>query len=323
MTGSLKPRTQPEFVRNVQILSSFPQKIHLYNLGYGQLIIYRSFSTFDSRRTLRTTICYSNRIKANKFYAVSYLFLLVLLAGDVQLNPGPGLASASVGAPVDGAAGLLLRQRVEFPTLDDTGSISCILPGVLADFRSLSTGEDGAWRGDLNVQLCDVGGTAKRAERPTSAVEGLTGAGATVDGKLALASALNRSVNSAGWRRKTTVPDKMEFIKEEIEDMTDTEPSRIKHEDTEEQIDQVRVKEQRQELNEVEEEHRNFTIQRTKAKKTHMYFFRTTSGEVLSELGRAEAILKCDVKTRQTADWSERIVTIHCVIILRQTEYPE
>jgi len=28
----------------------------------------------------------------------------------------------------------------------------------------------------------------------------------------------------------------MEFIKEEIEDMTDPEPSRIKHEDTEEQI---------------------------------------------------------------------------------------
>jgi len=27
----------------------------------------------------------------------------------------------------------------------------------------------------------------------------------------------------------------MEFIKEEIEDMTDPEPSRIKHEDTEEQ----------------------------------------------------------------------------------------
>ncbi|CAM4549350.1 unnamed protein product [Leuciscus chuanchicus] len=48
----------------------------------------------------------------------------------------------------------------------------------------------------------------------------------------------------------------MEFIKEEIEDMSDPEPSRIKHEDTEEQIDQVRVKEQRQELNEVEEEHR-------------------------------------------------------------------
>jgi len=28
----------------------------------------------------------------------------------------------------------------------------------------------------------------------------------------------------------------MEFIKEEIEDMSDPEPSRIKHEDTEEQI---------------------------------------------------------------------------------------
>ncbi|KAG1932696.1 gastrula zinc finger protein XlCGF8.2DB-like [Pimephales promelas] len=61
----------------------------------------------------------------------------------------------------------------------------------------------------------------------------------------------------------------MEFIKEEIEDMSDPEPSRIKHEDTEEQTDQVRVKEERQELNEVKEEHRNFTIHRTKAKETH------------------------------------------------------
>ncbi|ROJ25414.1 hypothetical protein DPX16_3579 [Anabarilius grahami] len=32
---------------------------------------------------------------------------------------------------------------------------------------------------------------------------------------------------------------KMEFIKEEIEDMSDPEPSRIKHEDTEEQIAQT------------------------------------------------------------------------------------
>ncbi|KAG1952529.1 zinc finger protein 239-like [Pimephales promelas] len=47
----------------------------------------------------------------------------------------------------------------------------------------------------------------------------------------------------------------MEFIKEEIEDVSDSEPSRIKLEDTEEQTDQVRVKEQRQELNEEEEHH--------------------------------------------------------------------
>ncbi|CAM4549251.1 unnamed protein product [Leuciscus chuanchicus] len=52
----------------------------------------------------------------------------------------------------------------------------------------------------------------------------------------------------------------MEFIKEEIEDMSDPEPSRIKHEDTEEQIDQVRVKEQRQELNEVEEEQHQMDV---------------------------------------------------------------
>ncbi|KAF0040353.1 hypothetical protein F2P81_006251 [Scophthalmus maximus] len=65
-------------------------------------------------RTLRQTTCHSNRIKANKSYAVSYLFLLVLLVGDVQLNPDPGL----VDTPVDGATGLLPRQRVEFPALE-------------------------------------------------------------------------------------------------------------------------------------------------------------------------------------------------------------
>ncbi|CAM4549737.1 unnamed protein product [Leuciscus chuanchicus] len=43
----------------------------------------------------------------------------------------------------------------------------------------------------------------------------------------------------------------MEFIKEEIEDMSDPEPSRIKHEDTEEQIVQMEVTEQRQKLNDV------------------------------------------------------------------------
>ncbi|ROL50094.1 hypothetical protein DPX16_15135 [Anabarilius grahami] len=207
MTGSLQPRIQPESIRNDQTPSFFPQKIHLYNFGYGQLIIYRSFLIFDSRRTLRTSICYSNRIKANKSYAVSYLFLLVLLAGDVQLNPGPGLVGESVGAPAGGVAGLLPRQRVEFLALDGTGSIDPMLPGVLADFRSLSAGEDGAWHGDLNVQLRNVGGTAEQAERPTCAVEGLTGAGATVDNKLVFASALNCSVNSAG-RGRRTVPDK-------------------------------------------------------------------------------------------------------------------
>ncbi|KAG1932692.1 zinc finger protein 239-like [Pimephales promelas] len=46
----------------------------------------------------------------------------------------------------------------------------------------------------------------------------------------------------------------MEFIKEEIEDMTDPEPSRIKHEDTEEQIDWMEMKLQKHEPNEAEEE---------------------------------------------------------------------
>jgi len=35
---------------------------------------------------------------------------------------------------------------------------------------------------------------------------------------------------------KEEIKEEMEFIKEEIEDMTDPEPSRIKHQDTEEQI---------------------------------------------------------------------------------------
>ncbi|CAM4549692.1 unnamed protein product [Leuciscus chuanchicus] len=61
----------------------------------------------------------------------------------------------------------------------------------------------------------------------------------------------------------------MEFIKEEIEDMSDPEPSRIKHEDTEEQIDRMEVKEERQELEEFKEEHHNFKIQETKAKELH------------------------------------------------------
>ncbi|XDV32940.1 hypothetical protein PO909_003586, partial [Leuciscus waleckii] len=61
----------------------------------------------------------------------------------------------------------------------------------------------------------------------------------------------------------------MEFIKEEIEDMSDPEPSRIKHEDTEEQIDRMEVKGQRQELEKIKEEHHNFKIQETKAKKRH------------------------------------------------------
>ncbi|CAM4549572.1 unnamed protein product [Leuciscus chuanchicus] len=56
----------------------------------------------------------------------------------------------------------------------------------------------------------------------------------------------------------------MEFIKEEIEDMRDPEPSRIKHEDTEEQIDWMEMKLQKHELNEEEEEQQSI-----KANKLH------------------------------------------------------
>ncbi|ROJ25421.1 hypothetical protein DPX16_3586 [Anabarilius grahami] len=77
---------------------------------------------------------------------------------------------------------------------------------------------------------------------------------------------LNKNIEKG---KKDKLQVKMEFIKEEIEDTSDPEPSRIKHEDTEEQIDQVEVKQQREELNEEEEEHHNFKIQRTNANKLH------------------------------------------------------
>ncbi|KAF4104445.1 hypothetical protein G5714_015432 [Onychostoma macrolepis] len=61
----------------------------------------------------------------------------------------------------------------------------------------------------------------------------------------------------------------MEFIKEEIEDMSDPEPSRIKHEDTEEQTDWIEVKQQRVKLNEVEQEHCKIKKSRKTAKQLH------------------------------------------------------
>ncbi|KAG1932689.1 gastrula zinc finger protein XlCGF57.1-like [Pimephales promelas] len=65
---------------------------------------------------------------------------------------------------------------------------------------------------------------------------------------------------------KEEIKEEMEFIKEEIEDMSDPEPSRIKQEDTEEQIDRIEVKEERQELEEFEEEQQDSEIQEMKAK---------------------------------------------------------
>ncbi|KAG1948274.1 zinc finger protein 239-like [Pimephales promelas] len=47
----------------------------------------------------------------------------------------------------------------------------------------------------------------------------------------------------------------MAFVEVEIEDTSDSELSRIDHEDTEEQTDGMEVKEQRRELNKAEEEH--------------------------------------------------------------------
>lgn len=70
----------------------------------------------------------------------------------MQLKPGPGLVGESVGAPVDGVAFLLPRQRVEFLALDDTGSIGSILPGVLADFRSLARGPERGAGGEADLR---------------------------------------------------------------------------------------------------------------------------------------------------------------------------
>ncbi|KAG1932690.1 gastrula zinc finger protein XlCGF57.1 [Pimephales promelas] len=53
----------------------------------------------------------------------------------------------------------------------------------------------------------------------------------------------------------------MEFIKEEIEDMTDPEPSRIKHEDTEEQTDWMEVNQQRHEVIKAEEKQQSIKTQ--------------------------------------------------------------
>ncbi len=180
---------------DVQTLSSVPNKFHLYNFGYGQLTIYRSFLILGSRRTLRMTTCHSNRIKVNKFFAVSYLFLLVLLAGDIQLNPGPGLVDTSV----DNATGLLPHQRVEFPALDITGPFNSTPPRVPVDFRTLSTSEDGAWHRDLGIRTHDAVGTME--QEPACAVERLMEAGTVIDNKPGLAGALDCSADSVGWRR--------------------------------------------------------------------------------------------------------------------------
>ena len=80
---------------------------------------------------LRTTMCLSKRIKA------SIPFLLVLLAGDIQLNPGLGL----VDTPVDNMTGLLSHQQGVFPTLDTTALITSTPHGIPTGFLTLSTSE--------------------------------------------------------------------------------------------------------------------------------------------------------------------------------------
>lgn len=84
-------RSPPKSVRNAQTPGSVPDKLHLNNFGYGQLAIYRSFLILGPRHFFRTTARYSKCIRTNKSYWKAYLLFLILLAGDVQLNPGPGL----------------------------------------------------------------------------------------------------------------------------------------------------------------------------------------------------------------------------------------
>ncbi|CAM4549563.1 unnamed protein product [Leuciscus chuanchicus] len=81
----------------------------------------------------------------------------------------------------------------------------------------------------------------------------------------------------------------MEFIKEEIEDMSDPEPSRIKHEDTEEQIDWMEMKLQKHEPNEEEEEKYSIKTQGTKANKMHSC---TQCGKSFSQKGNLKTHLR-------------------------------
>ncbi len=106
----------------------------LYNFGYGQLTIYRSFLILGSRHALRTTTCHSNRIKVNTFFCGFIPFPpgLAHRRYTVQLNPGPGL----VDTCVDNATGLLPHRRVEFPALDTTGPFNSTPPGVPIGFQT-------------------------------------------------------------------------------------------------------------------------------------------------------------------------------------------
>ncbi|KAF0026248.1 hypothetical protein F2P81_020985 [Scophthalmus maximus] len=91
-------------------------------------------------------------------------------------SSNPGL----VDTPVDGATGLLPRQRVEFPALDTTGPIGSTSPGIPTCFRTLSTSEDGAWHGDLNVRRWEDDGAGREASLRGSKVDG----GRDSDGQL-------------------------------------------------------------------------------------------------------------------------------------------
>ncbi|AWP12962.1 Hypothetical protein SMAX5B_018660 [Scophthalmus maximus] len=72
------------------------------------------------------------------------------------------------------------KQRVEFPALDTTGPIGSTSPGIPTCFRTLSTSEDGAWHGDLNVRRWEDDGAGREASLRGSKVDG----GRDSDGQL-------------------------------------------------------------------------------------------------------------------------------------------
>ena len=114
-----------------------------------------------------------------------------MLAGDIQLNPGPGLADT----PADNATtGLLPHLREEFPALDTNDLSNSTPSGAPAGFRTLTTSENGAW--DLNIQLHDDMRTTEQAEKPAHAHERLTEAAKAMGNKLGLTNTLDRSADS-------------------------------------------------------------------------------------------------------------------------------
>lgn len=83
---------------------------YLNNVGYGRFTIYYSLLKFGNIRVigLRTKVELGGRKKDNG-RAIMYLSFLVLLAGDIQLNPGPD-ANCAIGEQAGASAAELVRH---------------------------------------------------------------------------------------------------------------------------------------------------------------------------------------------------------------------